>query len=93
MSLSYSLNTQVLTVYTEHEDVSCPSLYVPLSPMDVLLSESDSILFSSRFRPEQRARITRDLEKENEILCRYLEAGNLEFWFKNLLSSAEMAIV
>lgn len=66
---------------------------MPLSPVEVLLSVSDSILLSSHFRPEQRARITRDLEKENEIFCRYLEAGNLEFWFKNLLSSAEMAVV
>lgn len=65
---------------------------MPLSPVDVLLSESDSNLLASRFRSEQRARIARDLSAENEILGQYVEVGNLEFWFKDLLSSVEMAI-
>ena len=65
---------------------------MPLSPVDVLLSESDSNLLASHFRSEQRARIARDLSTENEILGQYVETGNLEFWFKNLLSSVKMAI-
>ena len=65
---------------------------MPLSPVDVLLSESDSNILVSRFRLEQRARIARDLSVENEVLGQYVEAGNLEFWFKDLLSSVKMAI-
>ena len=65
---------------------------MPLSPVDVLLSESDSNILVSRFRLEQRARIARDLSVENEVLGQYVEDGNLEFWFKDLLSYVEMAI-
>lgn len=78
-------------MYTEHEeDVRCPSLYIPSSPGDVLLSEFDCDTMLSDFRSEQRTQVARDLNRENDILRRYIEAGNLGFWFKNVLSSAEM---
>jgi nuclear pore complex protein Nup133 len=53
----------------------------------VFLNEVDSTLLSSRFRPEQRARFSRDLNQENTTLSQYVEQGELEFWFKNFLSS------
>ncbi|KAI9369979.1 Non-repetitive/WGA-negative nucleoporin C-terminal-domain-containing protein [Aspergillus egyptiacus] len=81
--------TLVLCLKEENtENHETPSVYVPTCPQDVLLSDSDSALLSSRFRPEQRARITRDLQKENAILSKYIETGELGFWFKNLFSSA-----
>lgn len=55
----------------------------------MLLDEPDSAFLSSRFRPEHRARIARDLGKENAILSLHIENGELDFWFKNLLTSAE----
>ncbi|KAL4801278.1 Non-repetitive/WGA-negative nucleoporin C-terminal-domain-containing protein [Aspergillus unguis] len=70
------------------ENLQDQPLYFPSRPQDVLLSDSDAALLTSRFRPEQRARMTRDLEQENAILNRYIEEGELEFWFKNLLASA-----
>ncbi|KAL3473734.1 Non-repetitive/WGA-negative nucleoporin C-terminal-domain-containing protein [Aspergillus californicus] len=63
-------------------------LYIPTCPEDVIMTDSDSVLLSSRFRPEQRARISHDLGKENALLSQYIEKGELDFWFKNLLSSA-----
>ncbi|KAL2863026.1 putative nuclear pore complex subunit Nup133 [Aspergillus lucknowensis] len=83
--------TLVLCLKDRHEDTSNPPLYLPTCPQEVLLSNSDSALLSSRFRPEQRARITRDLELENAMLSQYMKGGELEFWFKNLLASAEKA--
>lgn len=84
----------ITDMYTEHEgDVRCPSFYIPSSPDDVLLSESDCDTMLSGFRSEQRTQVARDLNKENNILRRYIEAGNLGFWFKNLLSSAEIVAV
>lgn len=59
---------------------------------ELLLSRSDSDALVSRFRLEQRIRIGQDLERENEILCRYLEKGRLEFSFKSLLASAQGAV-
>jgi nuclear pore complex protein Nup133 len=73
------------------EDSNPAPLYLPTSPEEVLLNDSDSALLSSRFRPEQRARITQDLEHENSILAKYIEKGGLRFWFKSLLASAEKA--
>lgn len=64
-----------------------PSLYSPLSPSDILLSKSDSDLLLSRFRSEQHARIARDLDRENQLLCEYIEKGKLEYWFKTLLAT------
>lgn len=53
------------------------------------MSDSDSELISSRFRPEQRDRILRDLNHENQKLLHYLDKGGLEFWFKTFTSHAE----
>jgi len=50
-------------------------------------SESDTLV--SRFRPEQRARVAVDLKREDDLLREYIEAGKLDFWFQNLLSSIE----
>lgn len=69
---------------TEHEDAN--SLYVPISPTDVMLSEQESQILYSQFRSEQRGRVARDLDNENETFCRYMELGNLGFWFKNLFA-------
>ena len=55
----------------------------------MFLDGSDSELLSARFRLEQRTRIIHDLERENEILHENVEKGKLDFWFKNLLGSAE----
>ncbi|GMG38653.1 unnamed protein product [Aspergillus oryzae var. brunneus] len=71
------------------EDASYASLYIPSSPQDVFLNRSDSELLSTRYRLEQRTRIIHDLERENEILHENVEKGRLDFWFKNLLTSAE----
>lgn len=63
---------------------------MPSSPNDLLLSESDCDALSSRFRLEQRTQVARDLNKEDGELRHYIETGNLDFWFKELLSSAEI---
>lgn len=55
----------------------------------MLLSESDADLITTRFPPERRARISRDLARENEILLQQIEKGKLDFWFKNLFDSAK----
>ncbi|KAF7587518.1 hypothetical protein BBP40_007163 [Aspergillus hancockii] len=73
------------------EDTNDASLYIPGSPHDVFLSGSDLELLSGRFRPEQRARIIHDLERENAILHQHVDQGKLDFWFKNILASAENA--
>ncbi|KKK16569.1 hypothetical protein P175DRAFT_0560396 [Aspergillus ochraceoroseus IBT 24754] len=84
--------TLVLCLKDKHsEDATNASLYIPTCPQDVLMNESDSALISSRFRPERRARINRDLDKENTVLSQYIENGELEFWFKTLFFSAEKA--
>ncbi|PLB44085.1 hypothetical protein P170DRAFT_368590, partial [Aspergillus steynii IBT 23096] len=74
----------------QNED-SNVSLYVPTSPRDVSLTESDLDLLVSRFPLEQRTRIGRDLELENESLSQNVEIGKLEFWFNHLVTSAEDA--
>ncbi|KAL2816175.1 Non-repetitive/WGA-negative nucleoporin C-terminal-domain-containing protein [Aspergillus granulosus] len=85
--------TLVLCLKDRHaEDYNTPPVYLPTSPEEVLLNDSDSALLSSRFRPEQRARFIQDLEHENSVLNRYMEIGQLGFWFKNLVSSAEKVI-
>lgn len=66
---------------------------MPSSVSELLLSKSDSDYLVSRFRPEQQPQIARDLEKENEILCEYMEGGKLEFWFKQLLASAQGVVL
>ncbi|KAL4813023.1 Non-repetitive/WGA-negative nucleoporin C-terminal-domain-containing protein [Aspergillus spinulosporus] len=84
-----ALSRTLILCLNDRTDPSNPPLYRPNCPQDVLLNDTDSALISSRFRPEQRARITRDLERENSTLLRYIEKGELECWFKSLLSSAE----
>ncbi|RAL05676.1 putative nuclear pore complex subunit Nup133 [Aspergillus ibericus CBS 121593] len=71
------------------EDSNYPKLFVPKTPHDVLFNESEADLISSRFPPERRVRISRDLARENEILHQQMERGKLDFWFKNLVDSAE----
>ncbi|RAH61786.1 hypothetical protein BO85DRAFT_455907 [Aspergillus piperis CBS 112811] len=71
------------------EDSNYPSIYVPNGPHDVLLSDFDADLITTRFPPERRARISRDLARENEILLQQIEKGKLDFWFKNLFDSAK----
>lgn len=75
---------------TEHEHGDDSSLYVPISPADVMLSEPELDVLCLQFRSEQRARVARDLVKESETFSRYMELGNLEFWFKDLLSFARI---
>lgn len=53
------------------------------------MGESDSDILVSRFRPEQRARLTADLRRENDLLREYMDIGKLDFWFQELLSSVE----
>ncbi|CBF77824.1 hypothetical protein AN4293.2 [Aspergillus nidulans FGSC A4] len=84
-----ALSRTLALCLNDRTDPSKPPLYRPTRPQDVLLNDSDSALISSRFRPEQRARIIRDLERENSTLLRYIEKSELECWFKSLLSSAE----
>ncbi|CAL5874143.1 uncharacterized protein PFLUO_LOCUS8431 [Penicillium psychrofluorescens] len=78
-----------LTLSTENRELTHPSLYQPLSPAEALMSESESEVLVSRFRPEQRARIALDLQREDDLLRQYIEAGKLDFWYQNLLASAD----
>lgn len=56
------------------------------------MNDSDAEILASRFRVEQRSRISQDLMKENQVLHRYIEHGKLEFWFNDLLTHAERAL-
>jgi nuclear pore complex protein Nup133 len=78
-----------LTLSTENREMTHLSLYQPLSPAEALMSESESEVLVSRFRPEQRARIALDLQREDDLLRQYIEAGKLDFWYQNLLSTAD----
>lgn len=51
------------------------------------MADSESDILLSRFRPEQKARLTADLMRENELLQEYIEIGKLDFWFQDLLAS------
>ena len=57
------------------------------------MTDSESDILVSRFRPEQQARIAADLRRENEICRRYIEHGKLDFWFQNLLDTVKTEIV
>ncbi|KAJ5813888.1 uncharacterized protein N7503_000638 [Penicillium pulvis] len=81
------VTTLGLTLSIEHAEAGPQSLYKPLSPADVLMADSESDILVSRFRPEQRARVVVDLERENDLLQNYIQTGKLDFWFQNLLSS------
>lgn len=78
-----------LTSSIEHTGSSVQSLYQPLSPAEALMADSESDILVSRFRPEQRARVTTDLQREDDILREYIETGKLDFWFQILLDSVE----
>lgn len=70
-----------------------PSIYIPSSPSDVLLSESEVEVILSRFPLERRSRINRDLSRENEVLHKQITKGQLDFWFRRLVASAEETAV
>ncbi|KAJ5281346.1 Nucleoporin [Penicillium angulare] len=86
---STALYTTLTTCLTEHAETVSPSIYKPLSPTESLMAESESDILVSRFRPEQRARVAVDLKREDDLLRDYIEAGKLDFWFQNLLSTIE----
>lgn len=65
------------------------SIYMPLSPVESLMADSDSEILLSRFNSEQKSRVAVDLQVENDILRRYIEVGKLDFWFQNLRETAE----
>ncbi|KAF3388491.1 Nucleoporin [Penicillium rolfsii] len=68
---------------------SLQSLVAPLSPVEVLMAESEPDILVSRFRPEQQARVKADLKREDELLRRFIEIGKLDFWFQNILTSVK----
>lgn len=63
-------------------------IYMPLSPVESLMADSDSEILLSRFNSEQKSRVALDLQAENDILRRYIEVGKLDFWFQNLRETA-----
>ncbi|KAI2722616.1 hypothetical protein CBS147332_3545 [Penicillium roqueforti] len=68
------------------------SVYTALSPAEALMTDSDSDILVSRFRPEQKARVAADLQTENDILRQCIDVGKLDFWFQNLRETAEVHI-
>lgn len=67
-------------------------MYKPLSPAEALMTDSDSDILVSRFRPEQKSRVASDLQTENDILRQCIDIGKLDFWFQNLRETAEVHI-
>lgn len=51
------------------------------------MADSESDILVSRFRPEHRMRVAVDLKREDDLLRQYIDAGKLDFWFQNLVSS------
>jgi nuclear pore complex protein Nup133 len=76
-----------LTSSAEKLATNIESIYRPLSPAEAVMADSESDILLSRFRPEQKARLSTDLMRENEILHEYIEIGKLDFWFQDLLAS------
>ncbi|KAJ5501683.1 Nucleoporin [Penicillium expansum] len=76
----------------EPRNAGLHSVYKPLSPAEALMTDSDSDILVSRFRPEQKARVASDLQTENDILRECIEVGKLDFWFQNLRETAEVHI-
>lgn len=64
-------------------------LVAPLAPMEAMMADSESEILVSRFRPEQQARVAADLKREDALLRRYIETGQLDFWFQNVLASVK----
>lgn len=67
-------------------------MYTRYSPSEIVNCISHSSFLKSRFHPEHSARVLRDLDKEAEILRRYVEKGKLEVWFKDILASVEASV-
>ncbi|KAF7162724.1 hypothetical protein CNMCM5623_007893 [Aspergillus felis] len=87
------LRTLTLCLRDKHcADPDPRPLYVPSSPLDVVLNESDLESILSSYPQEQRSRICRDLSRENDILRQRIEEGKLEFLYRKLLISAEEAV-
>ncbi|KAJ5397350.1 hypothetical protein N7509_005463, partial [Penicillium cosmopolitanum] len=82
-----SLYQTLSSCLTEHSGSSLQSLFQPVSPAEALMADSESDILVSRFRPEQRARVATDLQREDDLLREYIETGKLDFWFQNLLES------
>lgn len=76
----------------EPRNAGLHSVYKPLSPAEALMTDSDSDILVSRFRPEQKSRVATDLQTENDILRQCIEIGKLDFWFQNLRETAEVHI-
>ncbi|CAI7642083.1 unnamed protein product [Penicillium glandicola] len=76
----------------EPRNAGLQSLYTPLRPAEALMTDSDSDILVSRFRPEQKSRVASDLQTENDILRQCIEVGKLDFWFQNLRETAEVHI-
>ncbi|OQD95590.1 hypothetical protein PENSOL_c019G01341 [Penicillium solitum] len=76
----------------EPRNAGLHSVYKPLSPAEALMTDSDSDILVSRFRPEQKSRVASDLQTENDILRQCIEVGKLDFWFQNLRETAEVHI-
>ncbi|KAJ5931296.1 hypothetical protein N7516_005785 [Penicillium verrucosum] len=76
----------------EPRNAGVHSAYKPLSPAEALMTDSDSDILVSRFRPEQKSRVATDLQTENDILRQCIEVGKLDFWFQNLRETAEVHI-
>lgn len=51
------------------------------------MADSELEILISRFRPEQQARVSADLKREDDLLRQFIETGKLDFWFQNLLAS------
>jgi nuclear pore complex protein Nup133 len=75
---SNTSHSNILSI--EHSDMSLQSLFQPVSPAEALMADSESDILVSRFRPEQRARVATDLQREDDLLRDYIETGKLDFW-------------
>ncbi|KAJ5099212.1 hypothetical protein N7532_006213 [Penicillium argentinense] len=84
-----SLFKTLSSCITEGTDSRHKSLFQPLSPAEAMMAGSESDILVSRFRPEQRARVATDLQREDDILRDYIETGKLDFWYQNLLGSLD----
>ncbi|KAJ5665602.1 uncharacterized protein N7477_008050 [Penicillium maclennaniae] len=82
-----ALGLTLTSCLAEQSTTNIQSIYIPLSPAEAIMADYETDILLARFRPEQKARLSADLERENELLHEYIEIGKLDFWFQNLLSS------
>ncbi|KAJ6107930.1 hypothetical protein N7523_009253 [Penicillium sp. IBT 18751x] len=82
-----ALGLTLASCLAEQSMTNIQSIYIPLSPAEAIMADYETDILLARFRPEQKARLSADLERENELLHEYIEIGKLDFWFQNLLSS------